>query len=239
MRIDIPFFGKTGYRNTEVETFTFKDENGKPATYKTDKLPGANILWSPRIGFNWDLSGDRTTQLRGGTGIFTGKPAYVWISNKIGNNGILTGYKTVTNTKNYQFNPDPNYYKPASVTGSPASSYQLALTDPNFNFPQLWRTNIAVDQQLPFDLVATAEFLYGKDVNGVYYINANLDNPNSAYTGVDNRPRWTTSDTSKIINKIVNAIVMKNQDVGYSWSASFALEKTFSDGWFAKAAYNY
>jgi len=239
LRIDIPFFEETGYKNTEVEGYTFKDENGKDVKYKTDKLPDANILWSPRVGFNWDLSGDRTTQVRGGTGIFTGKPAYVWISNQIGNNGILTGFESKTNAKDRQFNPDPNRYKPATVTGAPAKAYELALTDPEFRFPQLWRTNIAVDQQLPFELIATAEFLYGKDVNGVYYINANLDKPNSAYTGVDNRPRWTTSDTSKIINKIDNAVVMKNQDVGYSWSASFSLEKSFSDGWFAKAAYNY
>lgn len=239
LRLDIPFFENTGFKNTEVETYTFKDENRKSVTYKTDKLPDANILWSPRVGFNWDVLGDRTTQVRGGTGIFTGKPAYVWISNQIGNNGVLTGFEQLDNTKARPFNPNPNRYKPATVSGTPASSYELALTDPEFKFPQLWRTNVAVDHQLPFNLVATAEFLYGKDVNGIYYINANLDKPNANYVGVDNRPRWTTSDTSKIINKVVNAIVMKNQDVGYSWGASFALEKSFSDGWFAKAAYNY
>lgn len=240
LRLEVPFFENTGYRNAEVETFTFKDENGNPVKYKTDKLPDANILWSPRFGFNWDVSGgERTTQLRGGTGIFTGKPAYVWISNQIGNNGILTGFESLKDTKLRPFNPNPNRYKPTTVTGAPASKYELALTDPNFKFPQIWRSNIAVDQRLPYNLIATAEFLYGKDVNGIYYINANLDKPNAAFTGVDKRPHWTTPDTSKIVNKIDNAIVMKNQDVGYSWNLSFALEKPFSDGWFAKAAYSY
>ena len=56
------------------------------------------MLWSPRVGFNWDLSGDRTTQVRGGTGVFTGQPAYVWISNQIGNTGVLTGFEQLDNT---------------------------------------------------------------------------------------------------------------------------------------------
>ncbi len=238
-RVDVPYFEQTGYRNTEAESFTFRDETGKDVKYRTDKLPDPNLLFSPRFGFNWDVMGDRTVQLRGGTGIFTGKPAYVWISNQIGNNGILTGFAQLDNTKSRPFNPDPNHYKPTSVSGTPASSYELALTDKNFKFPQLWRSNIAVDHQLPYGVVATAEFLYNKDVNGVYYINANLDAPNANFVGVDSRPRWTTSDTSKIINKITNAIVMKNQNVGYSWSASFSLEKSFAEGWFAKTAYNY
>ncbi len=60
------------------------------------------------------------------------------------------------------------------MTGAPAASYELALTDENFKFPQVWRSNIAVDQRLPWNITGTAEFLYNRDVNGVYYINANL-----------------------------------------------------------------
>jgi len=87
---------------------------------------------------------------------------------------MLTGFEQRDNTTIRPFNPDPNHYKPTSVTGAPASSYQLALTDPNFKFPQVWRTDLAVDKKLPYGLVGTAEFLYGRDVNGIYYINANL-----------------------------------------------------------------
>lgn len=236
LRVDIPFFENTGYKNSEVDTMTFRDENGNGVHYKTDKLPDANILWSPRVGFNWDVTGERTTQVRGGTGIFTGKPAYVWISNQIGNNGILTGFEQIDNTKTRPFNPDPNHYKKVP-TGLPASSYELALTDPNFKFPQLWRSNIAVDQKLPYDLVGTAEFLYSKDVNGVYYINADLPAADTLFAGIDNRPRWKT--TNKIYSKVPNAIVMKNENTGYSWNLAFSLEKPFADGWFAKGAYSY
>ncbi|MCX8149879.1 hypothetical protein, partial [Thermaurantimonas aggregans] len=81
-------------------------------------MPDPKVLVSPRIGFNWDVFGDKTTQLRGGTGIFTGRPAYVWISNQIGNNGILTGFERLDNTKNRPFHPDINRWKPATVTGA-------------------------------------------------------------------------------------------------------------------------
>ncbi len=237
IRVDVPMFGETGFKNDSVATKTFKDETGAAVKYATEKLPDANILFSPRVGFNWDVFNNKTTQVRGGTGVFTGKPAYVWISNQIGENGVLTGFEQKDNTKDRPFNPDINRYKQTTVTGAPASSYGLAFTDPSFKFPQVWRTNIGVDQKLPFDLVATAEFLYGKDLNGIYYINANLSSPNTAFVGVDNRPRWTVSN--RLNSNVTSAVVMKNQDVGSSTNLSFSLEKPFSNNWFAKVGYNY
>lgn len=236
LRIDIPFFGDTGFNNELANALTFRDEKGNPTQYNTGKLPDPKILWSPRVGFNWDVNGDRTTQLRGGTGVFTARPAYVWISNQIGNTGVLTGFLEATNTKAYPFNPDPNTYKPKNVTGAPASSYELALTDPDFKFPQIWRTNIGIDQQLPFGLIGTAEILYNSDVNGIYYINANLPAAQTKFKGADNRPRWTSN---RINSNIANATVIKNQNVGYNWSFTAAIEKPFSDGLFYKIGYNY
>lgn len=237
LRLDVPFFGDTGYQNPDADALTFMDETGASVKYETKKLPDANILWSPRFGFNWDLMGDRTTQIRGGSGIFTGRPAYVWISNQIGNTGVLTGFESLSNTTARPFHPDPDHYKPTNVTGAPASSYELALTDPDFRFPQLWRTNLAVDQRLPYNLVGTAEFIYNRDVNGIYYINANLPAPNSAFTGVDNRPRWTAGN--RIHANVANAIVLKNQNQGYSWNFAVSVERPFENGLFAKAAYSY
>ena len=196
LRVDIPFFEKTGYKNANADGLSFRDEDGNTVKYETDKLPDPNPLFSPRLGFNWDVYGDRTTQVRGGTGIFTGKPAYVWISNQIGNTGVLTGFEQLDNTRRRPFNPNPDKYKPTNVTGAPASSYELALTDPDFKFPQVWRSNIAVDQVLPMGLIGTLEFLYNKDVNGIYYINANLPAAQTNFNGVDNRPRWTRQSGS-------------------------------------------
>ncbi len=244
LRIDVPNFGDTGYDNALADQLSFREENGNTIQYKTDKLPDANFLWSPRVGFNWDVTGDRSTQVRGGTGVFTGRPAYVWISNQIGNTGVLTGFEQFDNIPagrtiaqgGRPFNPNPDSYKPTNVTGAPASSYELALTDPNFKFPQLWRSNIAIDQRLPFGLIGTAELLYNRDVNGLYYINANLPAAQTRFTGVDNRPRWTSN---RINSNVANATVLKNQNEGKSWNVAASLEKPFSKGLFAKVAYSY
>jgi hypothetical protein len=237
LRVDVPFFDKTAYDNPVADAMTFRDENGQSVKYNTGKMPDANPLFSPRIGFNWDMSKERTTQVRGGTGIFTGKPAFVWISNQVGNTGVLTGFEAIDNTKTRPWNPNPDAYKPTNVTGAPASSFELALTDPSFKFPQVWRSNIGVDQKLPWGLIGSAEFMYSKDVNGIYYINANLPEPSGYFTGADNRPRWTSGN--KINSIVANNIVMKNQNVGYAWNATASLEKPFNNGLYAKLAYNY
>jgi hypothetical protein len=240
LRVDVPFFEQTALRNTEMESFNFRNPAGAYVNFRTDALPEANLLWSPRVGFNWDVFSDQKTQIRGGSGVFTGRPAYVWISNQVGNNGILTGFAQFDNTTARPFNPDPNKYKPTEVAGTPASSYELALTETNFKFPQVWRTNIAVDQQLPAGIIATGEFIYNQDVNGVAYYNANLPVQFSQFSGNDNRARWNApSNPNRINAKIPNAVTLSNQAVGHSWVASFSLERPFTNGLFLKAAYSY
>ena len=244
LRVDVPKFGATGFQNVQANGLTFYDETGAPVQYRTEKLPDANLLWSPRLGLNWDVTGDGSTQIRGGTGIFSGRPAYVWISNQVGNNGVLTGFEQVDNTRTRPFNPNPDTYKPASVNGTPAAQYELALTDQNFRFPQIWRSNLAIDRTLPWGLTGTAEFLYARDVNGVYYFDANLASPLATFNGPDRRPRYfdtcPAAGTQVRVNcNISNAIVLKNQDVGSSYNAAFSLERGFRGGFFAKAAYSY
>ena len=237
IRVEQARFGNTAFANSAADQLTFRDETGKSVQYSTGKLPDPRLLFSPRLGFNWDVRGEGTTKVRGGTGVFTGRPAYVWISNQVGNTGVLTGFSQLDNTTARPFNPNPDAYKPATVTGAPASSYELALTNQDFSFPQVWRSNLAVDRKLPWGLTGTAEFLYGRDVNGVYYINANLPAPSSAFTGPDNRPRWTAGN--RIHSNVSSAVVLKNQDVGYNYQASFSLERAFLNGLFLKGAYSY
>ena len=239
LRIDVPFFGNTALFNPEVPSFTFLDEDLRGVKFSTDKLPDPKILWSPRVGFNWDATGNRSTQLRGGTGIFTSRPAYVWISNQIGNNGLLTGFSRLDNTRLRPFNPDPNAYKVTDVSGAPAAQYELAFTDPNFRFPQIWRTNIAVDQKLPWGMIGTAEFIYNRDVNGIYYINGNLKLPTTTLLGPDDRPLYGAGVGNRLYTKLDNAVILKNQNVGYSYNISATLEKNFGMGRFVKLGYNY
>jgi hypothetical protein len=248
LRIDAPKFKNTAYDNAVADTMTFRDGSGAPVRYTSGALPGVNLLFSPRFGFNYDVAGEQKTQIRGGTGIFTGRPAYVWISNQIGNTGVLTGFIQADSTTAYPFNPDPNHYRPADslITGAPAASFQLALTDPKFKFPQLWRSNIAIDQRLPWGMTATAEYLYSKDVNGIAYINANLPAPQSAFRGPDGRPLWTCIPPlpanclpARIQKNVSDATVLTNQGRGYSWNLSGSVERAFQSGLFAKVGYSY
>ena len=235
LRVDVSSFAETGFQNANADALTFRDADGSSVQYETAKLPDTKLLWSPRVGFNWDVNGNRSTQVRGGTGVFTGPPLYVWISNQVGNTGVLTGFEDLRNTRARPWTPNPDAYTPTSVTGAPASSYELALTDKNFKFPQVWRSNLAVDQRLPWDLIGTAEFIYSRDVNGISYINANLPEAQASFVGADARPRWTNN---KINANVANATVLGNQNEGSSWHASVALQKRLRQG-FLKAAYSY
>lgn len=252
LRVDVAKFSNTAYGNANVDALTFRAPDGSAVKYQTGKLPDATPLWSPRVGFNWDVFGDRRMQVRGGTGVFTGKPAYVWISNQIGNTGVLTGFIQNDNTTANPFNPNVDAYKPTTVTGAPASSVDLAVTDSSFKFPQVWRTNIAIDHRLPGGIVATGEFIYNKDVNGVAYFNANLPANQTTFAGADNRPRWSGSSCTSVPfispcvtrlnnvtgNQITNAIVLSNQGIGKSWNAAATLSKSTKD-YQIKAAYSY
>jgi hypothetical protein len=258
LRADRSSFENTAFANANADLLTFRDENGNPVQYSTGKLPDPTILWSPRLGFNWDVLGNRSTQVRGGSGLFSGPPLYVWISNQIGNTGVLTGFDRQDNTTARPFHPLPGAHKPpaSAITGNPAASYELALTDPDFKFPQVWRTNLAADQRLPWGFIGTGEFIYNRDVNGIYYINANLPEPNAQFQGADNRPRWlvdaqrpscanptpgpcVTRLNNVAGNRVENAIVLKNQNVGRSWNIAGTLERPFAGGSFAKMFYSY
>ncbi|HYB97324.1 MAG TPA: carboxypeptidase regulatory-like domain-containing protein [Vicinamibacterales bacterium] len=239
LRFDVPVFENTAYNNPNANALTFRDENGQPVQYDSGKMPGANILWSPRFGFNYDLNGDQRTQIRGGTGVFTGQPLYVWISNQLGNTGMLQGSLVETATTTKPFSTNVDRYKPAP-TGQPAASYELNVTDADFRFPQVWRSNIAVDRRLPLGITGTAEFIYNRDVNGIYYINANLPAPQTAYVGPDNRPRWTNNRINNAPgNQVTAAIVMKNQDIGRNWNIAFSASKPMFRGITFKTAYSY
>ena len=240
VRFDVPYFENTAYANAKADALTFRDETGAAVQLSTGHMPDPTPLWSPRLGFNWDMAGNQRTQVRGGTGVFTGPPLYVWISNQLGNTGVLIGEILEDNTRLRPFNPDSKRYWPANVTGQGAPSVELNVTDPDFKFPQVWRNNLAVDHRLPGDLVGTVEFLYNKDINGIYYINANLPAAQTAFAGADNRPRWTANRLNNTPpNVVTSAFVMKNQSVGRSWNLSTSLSKSLWHGLSMKGAYSY
>jgi hypothetical protein len=164
----------------------------------------------------------------------------VFLSNQIGNNGVLTGFIDVSGAAaaNYGFTADPNKYFIPSTPTLP-TTFDLALTDQNYKFPQVWKTNLAVDQKLPFlGLVASAEYLYNKTLNAVHYYEANLQNPVGTLGGVDNRLRFGGSDaTVRINNNVSRAAVLTNKDGAFHESLTLKLEKPYQKGLWGSIAW--
>ncbi len=242
LRADLTIYKQTFTDNTYFDALTFK--NG---SYNIGKAPKTTPLFSPRVGFNWDVLGDRSLQIRGGAGIFAGPPPFVWISNQASNNGIQFGSFT---RNGVAFNADPTTYIPPG--SAPNASYSTALTDRNFKYPQVLKSSLAVDKKIGKDFIATIEGTYSKDINAVYYQNINLNESNAyALGGSDNRLRYNTSTTTTLNNSnkyyfgttlnnpnIGNAILMSNTSKGYSYTITGRLQKTYKN-LFASVAYTY
>jgi hypothetical protein len=220
--------------NKAVTNMTFA--NGEK--FNTSKMPDTQILWEPRVAFNYDVNGLKQTQLRGGSGIFTGRPPYVFLSNAVGNNGVLTGFIDVSGAAatNYGFTARPNDYFIPSTPTLP-STFDLAFVDPNFRYPQMWKTNVAVDQKLPFGLIGTIEYLYNRGINSVHYYNANLDAPTTRLNGPDQRFRYAGNDAGVRVNDNVSmAAVLTNKNGTYYQSMTVKLEKPYQKGFWGTAA---
>ncbi len=293
LRADVPNIPTEIDRNEVAAGLTFRDG------YKieTDQFQSTSLLFSPRIGFNWDVLDNQRYQVRGGTGVFTGRVPFVWISNQASNNGIQFGSLSNSTTA---FNPNVSANIPQNRTANTA--YNLAVTDKDFKFPQVWRTNLATDVQLPGGIIATLEGIYTKDLNAVYHQNVNLPNAITTARGADNRPIYYFTDATGNIrnprngtaavrdaagtittayspgvvlnnringpivdqfgNELVNldpatnlasgaqrntaarpnitdAIVMRNTNKGYSYSATAQLRRSFANGLYLDASYTY
>ncbi len=239
LRASTVWFANTAIENPAVSQLDFIDGQ----RFNTGEMAKAQLLWEPRVGFNLDVYGDATTQLRGGTGVFTGRPPYVFLSNAIGNNGVLTGFVDVSGAAlangGYGFTPNPNQYFIPDTPTLP-STFDLAFTDTNFKFPQVWKTNLAIDQKLPFGFIGTIEGIFNKNINAIHYYNANLKAPTGTFNGADNRPRYAGNDAGvRINNNVSNAIVLTNTDEGYFYSTTLKLEYPYKKGLWGSFAYTY
>jgi hypothetical protein len=234
LRASMIDFENTALENTAVNALTFT----RGEKWNTGVMPKTQYLFEPRFGFNYDVKGDNSTQFRGGTGIFTGKPPYVFLSNQIGNNGVLTGFIDANGapaTNAYGFTADPSVFKPANPTLP--TTFDLAMTDPNYKFPQIWKTNIAVDQKLPKGFIGTVEYIYGQNINAVTYYNANLKDPTTRFNGPDNRHRWLSGSSNQRINNNVSmAAILTNTDEGYYKSTTLKIEYPAKEGWWGSFA---
>lgn len=239
LRASAVWFADTALENPKVTAMTFA--NGEK--FNTGDMPNTQYLFEPRIGFNLDVTGDATTQVRGGSGVFTGRAPSVFLSNAIGNNGVLTGFVDVSGAAiaagGYGFTPNPNdYFIPATPTLP--STFELAFTDKKFKFPQVWKTNIAVDQKLPLGFVGTIEGIFQSNINAIHYYNANFETPVGNFSGPDTRPRYARNDNGVRINdNVSSAVVLTNTNKGYFYSTTFKLEYPYKKGLWGSAAYTH
>jgi hypothetical protein len=238
VRLDVPFYGNTAPRNLAVEDLTFNRPNGEPFNIRTDRLPEAQYMVNPRVGFNWDVLDNRSFQVRGGSGLFTGRPIYINISNMVNSNGLTLGQIREDNTTNFPFDPDVTAYKPENV-GDP-ESFDLAYIEPTFRNPQVWRSNIGLDKTLFWGMVGTFEAIYTRQLSDISFYESNLRAPQSNLSGPDDRPLYGFTDEANRLNpNVTNATVMANNDQGYSYSLTGQVTKEFKGGLTFMAAYNY
>lgn len=210
LRFDLPTFPSV----PEIKTHPLVDDLNFENNAKVDTgvMPDTRILFSPRIGFNYDVKGDRSLQVRGGTGIFTGRVPTVWIVAQSGDAGLLQFTQVFNGQSNTPgpFREAP--YRPEAVptpgTAIPAS---VSAISPDFKFPQTWKSSLAVDVKLPLGFIGTVEALYNKDMNIAIGRNPNLATPGalnvvdaegkSVYP--DSRPIYPRFNTDKFLNPLI------------------------------------
>jgi len=207
----------------------------------TGIAPNKALQISPRVGFNYDANGDQTLQFRGGIGLFQGPPPFVWISNQASNSGMAL-FGSVSNGTGYMFSPDVNKYRPTATAGL-SKSYSINVTDPNYTFPQVMKSTLAVDKKFGNGWVATVEGTYMDNLNASVFQNIALPSA-GLITLSDGRTRFpklsnyplagiAQSETNPAIG---NAIYMTNAHAGYAWTGTFQIQKTMKD-FVATAAY--
>ncbi|AMR33253.1 TonB-dependent receptor [Mucilaginibacter sp. PAMC 26640] len=248
-RIDMPGYNTDSQFNASANALTgFRDGY----QVNTAQFPKNALQFSPRVGFNWDVNGNGTTQIRGGAGIFTGPVPYVYISNQASNNGVQFGSYTlvpgsggVTATDpRLVFNPNVDANRPTTAAAN--TSYNLVMTDRNFKFPSNFRVNLAIDQKLPFGILGTLEGSYSKDINAVIFQNVALPSTGTALVGSDNRIRYSNTTVypslgaaqTAALPNITDAILLKNTSKGYAYFITGQLQRTFKD-FFFNVAYTY
>lgn len=248
IRAEKPIYLDKMTDNPAISDLTFIDGN----KIEVNTWPKSQLIVSPRIGFNYDVKGDRSLQVRGGTGLFTGLLPFVWFTNQPTNSGLIQvpeiGWGSQgggANLAGMTFNPD---YKaviasdPAKFPQSPStlpSGSSLAQVAKNFKFPQVWRSNLGVDVELPLDMVFTGEAIVSKDINAVRQVNINESAPTGNMIGSDTRPFWTNSTAAKVVSTVSNAMELTNSKEGYQYSLTAQLTKNFRHGFSGMFAYTY
>jgi hypothetical protein len=249
LRYDNPFMHDQPENNPALES----SELGR----RTDRIPSGNGIISPRFGFNWDVFNDRTTQVRGGAGIFTGRYPFVWLSNMFSNTGLLTVNincsRAAGNMPAFTLDPD-NPPGSCAATGIPAPpTAVINLIDPGFQYPHAWRANAAIDRELPFGIIGTIEGMYTRSRAQIFLRELNL-NLTPVSTTQGGRPVYGThvagaipsgqantnvASPRRITNAASAVVELTNSNQDRAWSTTLQAQKRFQHGLDLNAGYTY
>jgi hypothetical protein len=258
VRIDLPMYFDGAVDNPAVKEYTFR--NGETVDLST--WPDAKILWSPRLGFVYDVFKDNSLKVRGGTGIFTGRIPFVWFTNQPTNSGMLqyqlviNGYNTngsnntaaqaqlarlpfYPNAANLLTDPalnDPN--QPQIFPQANAVGGRIAGIDKNFKLPQVWRTSLGFDIKLPASMLLSLEGVYTKDLNAITFDNINIaEAASTVIEGSYSRDFWSNS-SRYLTSPYQNVVLMRNTKKGRGYALSAELELPRVAGFNGMIAYS-
>ena len=255
-------FDNISFNNDDVMTnnaILALDYGGKKVD--TGAWPKTNIQISPRFGFTWDVFGDKRLKIRGGTGLFAGRLPLVFFTNMPTNSNMVQYGPYSVNTKynnGVVTSRDPKLDQFAgrivtdvnemiSILGTPTSispaegavGNEVNGVAHNFKMPQVWKSSIGIDYQVPvsFPLTVTGEFNYTDNINAVRLINWNINESalTERFQGADNRMIYPSNYT---YNK-TNAFVLSNTHKGYGWTANFTVNATPIENLDIMAAYTH
>ena len=237
IRVDIPIYANKRYENPSIAEYTFYDTKLSTA-YWPESFP----LFSPRIGFTYDLSGNNIIILRGGSGIFSGRFPMIFLSKMQEGSGMLK------NTVSTQKNGDPLLAAlaggirtrekilqdiaplfPDRFPTEPGAVNNITTIDRHFKMPQVWKSSLAVDYQLPlpFPSLLTLEGTFIKDIHAIMQEDVNTihaDDPRmTRFIGPDNRYHYPGDTEKRYHEDITNAILMRNSGKGYSANFNITL----------------
>lgn len=251
LRFELPIY--PALKNNFNEPFSKIDFNGR--SFTTDQLPSNRLTVSPRVGFNWDLTGERKYVLRGGTGYFVGRLPFVWLVSAVGNSncGQITYYYNKTDEAkfgqpNFHTNVndilnDPNLTLNQNKITSPSGP---TIIDKDLSMPAVWKTSLAFDAKLPGDIDFTLEGIYNKDFNpsvvtneGYYYdgkktVELSPGDVRKYYTQSvkDQNAYYITNGGNKAYYYSITASLAKTFDFGLNLSFAYthSYAKSYGDG---------
>ena len=255
LRMDIPLFFDTPTENKDFNASSAKQGWNVVTNHKLSSTP----LWSPRVGFRWNVEKEHDVVLRGGAGIFTGRIPFVWLSNNFSNTGIQTsvydvkassgmeeGKQNAGNLSNVALITDP-YKQNENTDKLKASGTQTVnVFSDDFKFTQNLRLDLALDLTLA-GIDFTLEGVYSKNLNDIYYKDltrvAAGKTVGQAYESLsfDNRPMFKkiTDASDPNLSKFRNIYMLDNTSKGYSYNLSLSAAKHFDFGLDLAASYTY